>query len=83
MSSYKAAAAVSHLGTAMCLLQGIKNPQTSWFNPYEEILFQQTAKQTVDSAAAKTFLQLAQEQILPSWVGIYVDIDLIRAAAQT
>ena len=72
---------IASLGMSYCIHKGVKNPDPAWFNPFESKLFKQTASEIVDPRAAKTFLDLAASAKLPSWVGQYVDIQLIRAAS--
>lgn len=81
IDAYQSAAPIASLGLALCYLKGVKNPDSGWFNPYEQKLMQQSARLNVSQATALVFLDLAQEGLLPTWVGPLVDLELIRAAA--
>ena len=72
---------VANLGISYCIQKGVKDPDLAWFNPFHKKLFEETASQIVGKNAAKTFLDLAIDCRIPSWVGQHVDIELIRAAA--
>jgi hypothetical protein len=62
-------------------MKGVKEVESEWFNPYETILFNQAAKDTIDAIAAQIFLDLSEEKKIPSWVPSVIDIKMIRAAA--
>ncbi|MHC5755554.1 MAG: hypothetical protein ACYTXF_33915 [Nostoc sp.] len=80
--AYQSAAPIASVGMALCFLKGVKSPDSNWFNPYQQRLLQQNARLTVTQATAKTFLDLAHEGLLPTWIGPLVDLELIRAAAE-
>ncbi|MEH2467850.1 hypothetical protein [Nostoc sp.] len=81
VDAYQSAAPVASVGMALCFLKGVKNPDSNWFNPYQQKLFAKNARLTISQATAKTFLDLAHQGLLPTWVGPLVDLELIRAAA--
>lgn len=81
IDSYQSAVPIASLGLALCYLKGVKNPDSNWFNPYEQKIMQQSARLSVSQATATTFLDLAAEGLLPTWVGPLVDLELIRSAA--
>ncbi len=65
----------------LCKLQGEKNPDPAWVNPFGEMLYRQQARETINPAAAKLFLKLAAAGQIPSWAVSHLDINLIKAAA--
>ncbi|WP_143861608.1 hypothetical protein [Nostoc linckia] len=81
VEAYHAAAPVASVGMAICFLKGVKDPDPNWFNPYQQKLLSQNATQTIPQPAAQTFLDLARDRLLPTWVAPLVDLDLIKAAA--
>ncbi|MFN6475235.1 hypothetical protein [Nostoc sp. DedQUE07] len=82
VDAYQSAAPIASVGMALCFLKGVKAPDSNWFNPYQQRLLQQNARLTVSRSTAKTFLDLAHEGLLPTWIGPLVDLELIRAAAE-
>jgi len=76
-----AATPVASLGMLVCWLKGVEDPDSAWFNPYQKQIFNTTASHSISEDAATTFLDLATSGDIPSWVGLYVNINLIRAAA--
>ncbi|MEH2102569.1 MAG: hypothetical protein V7K76_23020 [Nostoc sp.] len=82
VDAYHWAAPIASVGMALCYLKGVKNPDSNWFNPYQQKLFTKNARLTISQATAIIFLDLAQEGLLPTWVGPLVDLELIRAAAE-
>lgn len=51
------------------------------FNLAANLLYRQKAQEILDRKIARTFLDLMDEKLLPSWAIGYADLDLIRAAA--
>jgi len=74
---------IASLGMSYCIHNGVKSPDPAWFNPFERRLFVDSATLVIDRDIAQTFLDLAACAVVPSWVGQYVDIELIRAAASS
>lgn len=76
------AAAVAQLGMMTALGNGCSEPKPEWFNPYASVLSEQAAKAAIDPEAARAFLQLTGEGVVPGWVVEIVDVDLMRLAAK-
>lgn len=74
------AAPIAAVGTIIAAATGAKL-EPSFFNPFEAALYEKSAKQACDIEAARAFLQMAKEGLLPSWAINRVDINLIKAAA--
>jgi hypothetical protein len=75
------AAPIAAVGTIIAAATGAKL-EPSFFNPFEAALYEKSAKQLCDVGAARTFLELARDGLLPSWAITRVDISLIKAAAK-
>ncbi|MEO1144367.1 MAG: hypothetical protein AAFY26_02050 [Cyanobacteria bacterium J06638_22] len=77
----KDSASTADLSTIFAIANGAKNVQPRHFNRYEEALFRIEARREVPFAAAQLFMELLEQNKVPSWVPVQVDIELIKAAA--
>ncbi|MBW4648909.1 MAG: hypothetical protein KME06_09425 [Kastovskya adunca ATA6-11-RM4] len=73
---------VAQAALAICALKGAKKVKSSMFNPYGQALYEQMCKELISPAAARTFLKLAKEAKIPTWVTGYLDIEQIQSAAK-
>ncbi len=78
--AHRAATPISLLGYYALSGQGVE-AQTSQFNPYEKMLNQRQALQSIDRAIAATVINLLDKGQLPSWVIPLIPIDKMRLAA--
>lgn len=80
--AHEYAVPVSLLGQSMCSLEGVKEAKTAWFNPHETRLKRKQGLQQFGRETAQVLLQLSTDGKLPSWALEFVDVDLLRLAAE-
>lgn len=80
--SHRAAVPVSLLGCYTLAGQGVESFEPSHFNPFEKILNQQEALQEVDSAIARTLIELVDTGQVPSWAIPLIPLGKMRLAAK-
>lgn len=72
---------VSLVGQYIGLIKGNREIQPEAFNPYGAYLYKQAAKETIAPVAARVFLELSSQQLIPAWAIAQVDVKQIRSAA--
>lgn len=77
-----AATPIALLGVHLLAAQGAKDPRVEWINPFQGILAEQGAKESIDPAVARTFLALSSEGAVPGWVLEIADVEMLRLAAK-
>lgn len=78
----RAAAPIANGWVAQMQMKGVKNPRSSWINPYEDQLAQIQAKAEIPQAVARTFLKQNKLGNVPSWALRLVDLEKIKLAAR-
>jgi hypothetical protein len=79
--NYRDSRAIALVGAYLLSAQGMKDPTTEMFNPFERILMGREAKRAINRTAAKLFLELVTESKVPGWVVAIVDVAVVRLAA--
>lgn len=77
-----AATPIALLGVHLLAAQGATDPRVEWINPFQGILAEQGAKEAIDPAVARSFLQLSSEGAVPGWVLEIADVEQLRLAAK-
>jgi hypothetical protein len=75
------AVALARHGYYLLASQGHKNVEPDWFNPWQTVLERSQAKAEIDESAARLFLELCSEKLVPPWVVATAGIEKIRRAA--
>ena len=66
----------------MAAVQGNKNSDALRFvNPYGLLIYKQLAQESIGAAAAKTAIELREQERIPNWVMGTFDWQMIEAAA--
>lgn len=71
------------MGQYLGLLKGSRDIETDSFNPFGALIYKQNAKDVIEPLAARTFLELSSQQLIPAWAISQVDVKQLRAAAAT
>ena len=76
----RAAIPIASVGQMVAASKGVKDIDSEMFNPYASVLYSEEARSIIDPKVAQIWLDLANEQRIPSWAIAEIDMKLIRAA---
>lgn len=73
---------IALVGQYIAATKGDRKIEPDAFNPIGKHLYQQQAKEAIDPVAARIFLELSSQQLIPAWAVGQIDVKLLRAAAK-